>query len=259
MTKSDHPGFWIVDDDSNGKRWYKRSNGLHQYIFGNTHYTFLSGFMKDGEKTGNTIDGDIRGNAEYFKKLRFGLSGDYYPHPDVKPFFDNDGNPTDSGDYSHRPNPQWFHNRVDLAVQTAYDVDLIADLILAGPDKEISRSTLRAGGNGGDPEPFLKYIAARYGSYPNVWICLCNEYEIRTPKYREKEIARFGKIIKKYLPYETPLSVHSTPGTLWAEEFLTMPQWYDHAIIQNKIRKLAPSADVIHQVWKSGKDGAPMM
>jgi hypothetical protein len=144
-------------------------------------------------------------------------------------------------------------------VHTAFATDLITDLILAGPDQEISRSTLRANGNNGNPEPFLKYIAARYGSFPNVWICLCNEYEIRTPTYNVKEIAQFGETIKKYLPYETPVSVHSTPRTLWADEFLNMPQWYDHVIIQKKIRKLAPAAGVIDQVWNSGKDNKPMM
>jgi len=28
---SDHPGFWIADPDSPGRRWYMRSNGSHQY------------------------------------------------------------------------------------------------------------------------------------------------------------------------------------------------------------------------------------
>lgn len=249
--QSDHPGFWMADPASTGKRWYRRSDGSHLYIIGNTHYSFLSGYMKGGMPSGNTIDGDIRGNADFFKKLRFGLSGDYYLNPVEKPYFDDEGQPTDWGDYAHRPNPQWFHNRVDLAVQTAYEVDLITDIILAGPDNEWARSTLRAKYNGGDPTPFLKYIAARYGSYPNVWICLCNEYEIREPVYSEKEIAEFGRIILNYLPYQTPLSVHATPNTLWADAFEDLPPWNDHIIIQKKLRHLSPAADVIQNVWEN--------
>lgn len=256
---SDHPGFWIPDDKSNGRRWYRRSDGSHQYIYGNTHYSFLSGYEKGGKPSGNDIAGDIKGNAEYFKKLRFGLSGDYYPNPKVKQFLDDQGKQTDLGDYSHRPNPTWFHNRVDLAVETAYDEDLIADLILAGPDTEESRSTLRAKFNDGDPEPFLRYIAARYGSYPNVWICLCNEYEIRTPKYDEKEIIEFGQIIQKYLPYQTPVSVHATPRTLWDEAYDKGPDWYDHQIIQKKIRHLAPAADVMHQIHRNPDGESPRL
>jgi len=244
---SDRPGFWIVDEDSPGRRWYTRSDGSHQYIFGNTHYTFLSGYYTDGKPSGNDIAADVAGNAEYFKKLRFSPYGCRYPNPDEKPFFDDDGKLTDWGDCSHRPNPRWFNQRVDLAVRTAWEHDLIADMILCGPDTKESRSVLRAAKNSGDPEPYLKYIAARYGSYPNVWICLCNEYEIKEPKYSEKEIALFGRIIRKYLPYPTPLSVHSTPHTLWSANFDMLPSWNDHMIIQKKIRNLPDAADVFQQ------------
>ncbi len=251
INPSDHPGFWIVDSNSPGSRWYMRSDGSHPYIFGNTHYSFLSGYETGNQPSGNDIASDIAGNAEYFKKLRFTLHCDRYPNPDEKPFFDDNGRLTDQGNYSHRPNPRWFSQRADIAVKTAWKHDLIADLILCGPDTEDSRSTLRADHNGGDPTPWLKYIAARYGSFPNVWICLCNEYEIKTPKYTEEEIARFARIIKQYLPYPTPLSVHSTPRTLWSKKFDQLPAWNDHQIIQKKIRNLPDSADVIQYTWQN--------
>jgi hypothetical protein len=250
-TESDRHGFWVVDPESPGQRWYMRSDGSHQYIFGNTHYSFLSGYEKGNKPTGNDIAADVAGNAKYFKKLRFGIHGDRYPHPNEKPFFDDAGRPTDWGDFSHRPNPKWFRERVDVAVQTAYEHDLIADLILAGPDVEESRSTLRASHNGGDPTPYLRYIAARYGSYPNVWLCLCNEYDIKNPRYSEKEVARFGEIIRQFLPYPTPVSVHVTPSVLWSTKFDDLPRWNDHQIIQNKLRRLAAAADVIQFTWKN--------
>jgi hypothetical protein len=237
---SNHPGFWLIDPVSPGGRWYMRSDASHPYILGNTYYSFLSGYKQGGVPSDNDIAADIRANAVYFKKLRFSLYGDHYPHPHEKPFFDDSGAPTDWGDYSYRPNPRWFHQRVDLAVQTAYEVDLIADLILAGPDREESRSTLK-----GDAEPFLKYIAARYGGYPNVWICLCNEFDIKAQTYTEAEIARFGQTIRQYLPYPTPLSVHATPRKAWSAQFDDLPLWNDHQIIQKKLRQLGPSADAI--------------
>jgi hypothetical protein len=238
---STHPGFWLVDEEQTGGRWYRRSDGSHPYIFGNTMYSFLSEYDKGGSTGGNIAD-DISGNARYFKKVRFSIMGDRYPHPKVKPFLDDAGEPTDDGDSSHRPNPAWFRNRVDLAVRTAYDCDLIADLILCGPDTEDSRSVLHAGHNDGDPTPLLKYIAARYGSYPNVWICLCNEFDIKKPKYTTKEIARFGRTIRGFLPYPTPLSVHAKPRD-WYAELNTKPAWHDHVIIQKKIKKLPEAAD----------------
>ena len=238
---SHHPGFWLVDSNTPDSRWYMRSDESHPYIFGNTHYSFLSGYRQGNVPAGNDIAADIRANAAYFKKLRFSLYGDHYPNPDEKPFQGDAGKPTDWGNYAYRPNPRWFHRRVDLAVQTAYDVDLIADLILAGPDREESRSALRGGA-----EPFLKYIAARYGSFPNVWICLCNEFDIKAQTYTEAEIARFGQTIRQYLPYPTPLSVHATPRKAWSAEFDSLPPWNDHQIIQNKLRQLGPAADAIY-------------
>jgi hypothetical protein len=250
-TASDHPGFWIVDSDSPGRRWYMRSDGSHPYIFGNTHYSFLSGYKKGNKPSGNDIAADIAGNAKYFNKLRFTLYGDRYPNPEEKPFFDYDGRLTDWGDYSHRPNPRWFGRHADLAVRTAAEYDLIADLILCGPDTQQSRSALRAKYNGGDPTPLLKYIAARYGSFPNVWICLCNEFNIKDPKYSEEEIARFGRIIKRYLPYPTPISVHTVPSTLWPGKFDKLAAWNDHQIIQKKIRNLPDAADAIQYTWQN--------
>ena len=102
----------MVDPDSPGRRWYRRSDGSHQYIIGNTHYSFLSGYRDGDRPSGNDIAQDVARNAEYFKKLRFGLHGDRYPHPTEKPFLDDEGRPTDDGDFSHRPNPAWFHERV---------------------------------------------------------------------------------------------------------------------------------------------------
>jgi len=244
---SRHPGFWVPDPESPGGRWYRRSDGSHPYVLGNTHYSFLSGMKKGDVLAGNDIAADVAANARYFKKLRFTPFGDRYPHPAEKPFLDDDGRPTDAGDFSHRPNPKWFRERVDLAVRTAYEHDLVADLIVCGPDAEASRSVLQARANGGDAAPYLRYIAARYGSYPNVWICLANEYDIQKPSYAAEAVARLGQAIKEFLPYPTPLSVHPASKTLWAAKLDTVAGWADHHIIQRKLRAIAPAADVIEE------------
>ena len=240
---SKNPGFWLVDTEQTGARWYQRSDGSHPYIYGNTMYSFLSEYDDKGPSGGN-IANDIQGNAQYFKKVRFSITGDRYPHPEAKPFLDDGGKPTDNGNFSHRPNPAWFRNRVDLAVQTAYGLDLIADLILCGPDTEDSRSTLLAGNSGGDPTPLLRYIAARYGSFPNVWICLCNEFDIKQPKYTSEQIVRFGQTMRQFLPYPTPVSIHASARD-WHTELNANPAWNDHVIIQRKIKKLPVAADWI--------------
>jgi hypothetical protein len=118
---------------------------------------------------------------------------------------------------------------------------------------------LRARGNNGDPTPYLRYVAARYGSYPNVWVCLCNEYDIKTPRYTEAEVARFGTTIRGFLPYPTPLSVHASQypngkagtGPAWSAKFDDLPPWHEHQILQRKIRQIGPSADVIRLTWEN--------
>lgn len=249
---SDHKGFWEVDDKSAGKRWFKRSNGAYAYIYGNTMYSFLSEYYK-GKPHGNTIARDVKENGAYLNKLRFGITGDLYPNPTEKPFLDKAGNPTDNGNFSHRPNPKWFFERVDLAVQEAYAGDQIADIILNGPDVPDSRSVLAAGENGGDNTPVLRYMAARYGSYPNVWMCLTNEFDIKKPVYSSNDIIRFGNRLKSFLPYPTPVSVHANQRD-WYHELNTDKAWNSHVIIQNKIKKLYTATDILEKNYWIGRN-----
>jgi hypothetical protein len=240
-TSSTRKGFWVKDAASPGQRWYRRSDGSRAYVFGNTHYSFLSE-RRDTGPTGSTIAADVNANAGYFNKLRFSVMGDRYVHPTDKPFLDGSGNPTDNGDHSHRPNPKWWRNRVDVAVRTAFTKDLIADVILAGPDTVDARATLRASANGGDSRPYLRYVAARYGAYPNVWLCLCNEYDIKVPTYSNAQVQTFGQNLRGYLPYPTPVSIHAAPSD-WDPGLNTSPAWNDHYILQAKIKDLSDAAD----------------
>ncbi len=256
-TPSKHPGFWLVDRETPGGRWYKRSDGSHPYIFGNTHYAFLSRMTDKGPRPG-TIADDVAAGAGFFNKVRFAIHPCRYPNPKAKPFLDDGGHPTDDGNFSHRPNPEWFHKRVDVAVRTAWEKDIIADLILSGPDTRQARSILRAGKNKGDATPILRYVAARYGSYPNVWFCLSNEWDIKNPKYTADEIKRFGAELRRCLPYPTPISVHGRPR-VWPKELNAPPAWNDHVIIQNKIRTLTRSADAIAASHAAGGGDKPVI
>lgn len=252
-------GFWIVDEESAGKRWFKRSDNSHHYIYGNTHYSFLSETYLS-KPNGSDIAKDVKGNAGYYKKLRFSAISDLYPHPTDKPFLTNTGEPTDDGDYSHHPNPKWFSQRTDLAVKTAYDHDLIADLIVGGVDLENSRSSLRALENNGDPTPYLKYIVARYGAYPNIWFCIVNEWDIKGLPFRADQITNFAKIIRSFMAYPNPLSVHSSSkkvNYVWPAALNTNPAWNSHVINQAKIKNLSSAADNAKSSYLSGGADKP--
>jgi Domain of unknown function (DUF5060)/Protein of unknown function (DUF4038) len=237
-TESRHPGFWLVEG-----RWYCRSDGSHPYLVGNTHYSFLSGRTDQGP-TGTTPAEDVRASARFYRKLRFTLMADRYPDPGLKPFLDDQGRQTDDGRFSFRPNPAWFNRRADPAVAAGHAEDLVCDLILCGPDTSDSRSTLTS-----DPKPWLRYVAARYGSYPNVWFCLCNEWNIKKPHYTAAQIREAGQTLKRYLSHPTPLSVHGKPHD-WDRAL--NGDWCDHVIIQSKQKKLDRAADVTARNYTIG-------
>lgn len=257
-TRSALHGFWEVDPESPGRRWYRRSDGTHQYVVGNTFYSFLSETYREGKPNGSDIARDVRGSAEYFRKIRFSPIGDLYPHPTDAPFLDHEGRPTTDGNYSHRPNPAWFRERTDLAVKTAFEHDLIAELIMSGVDTREARSALQPEHNGRDPEPFLRYLAARYGAYPNVWLALVNEFDIRSPKYTPEQVIAFGRMLQRFLPYPTPVSVHRNWGP-WPPALNTTPAWNDHVIIQHKLRDLSESADAIIAAHEAGGGDKPVI
>lgn len=257
VTASEHHGFWMPDPESPGSRWYKRSDGTHQYITGNTMYSFLSEYFQDKPAEGNIRD-DVINNSIYFKKVRIGITGDRYPNPYSKPFLDDSGKPSDDGNYSHRPNPEWFFSRLDKAVKAGFEKDLIVDLILNGPDTKESRSVLAAGSNRNDASPILRYIAARYGSYPNVWICLANEFDIKEPSFTPVQIIAFGEILQAFLPYSTPVSVHSVRN--WTKSLNNPPpSWFDHVILQSKLKKCDQSADQIGLNYILGGQDKPVI
>ena len=149
-------GFWIVDDDSPGRRWYRRSDGSHQYIIGNTHYSFLSGYRaRRRAQRQRHRRRHARATPSTSRSCVSACIGRPLSRTrPIKPFLDDSGRPTDDGDFSHRPNPAWFHDRADVAVAAACERDLIADLILCGPDTR-GRPARRCAptANGGDPTP----------------------------------------------------------------------------------------------------------
>jgi hypothetical protein len=217
VEESGGPGFWLVDEQSNG-RWFVRSDGSYPYIIGNTHYDFL-GAPNGKEASRESIEFDISQNAIYFKKLRFCVRGlrSENTSSDIKPFFRSDGRETESE--THRPNPKWYHDRVDVAVQKGYELDLICDLILGGT----------TGDQVADSSGFLKYIAARYGSYRNVWITVGQEYNEQTDPAHEKAI---GEQLRQWLPYPTPVSTHGTGSAEWDSRL--NGDWCTHSIRQGK-------------------------
>jgi len=230
-------GFWVPGGE--GNRWFVRSDGSHQYIVGNTHYVMLSR-PNAQEATTESIRADVEANAPYFNKIRTTLKAFRPPNASLaaSTFFTPAGEPTcdEGADASQvRPNPAFFH-RVDVLVQAGLAKDMIIDLILGStahnPEK-MARTTT-----------YLKYVAARYGAYPNVWITLANEY---SDKYEDPQVLEMGKAMRALLPYPTPLSVHDWHGP-WNHgkkgEQGVNGAWCTHSIRQGKMPKHPETSDM---------------
>ncbi|HEX8203950.1 MAG TPA: hypothetical protein VF590_25975, partial [Isosphaeraceae bacterium] len=71
------------------------------------------------------------------------------------------------------------------------------------------------------------------------------------------QIARFGRVLGGFLPYSTPLSVHSAPST-WPAGFDDLPAWHDHIIIQHKLRDLSDASDTIRRA-RRGPRAEPVL
>jgi hypothetical protein len=217
-TSSSNHGFWIPQG-----RWFKRSDGSAQYWFGNTHYDFLC------KRTETQCVSDINGNAGEFGKIRFCLMSFRSENENYeKTFLTGSGTgESDRKTYADRPNPKFF-KKVDAVVNAALAKDIICDLILGGTyeDQVVTNSA------------YLKYVAARYGAYANVWICLANEWNEQTSASAQKAT---GTEMDGYLPYPTPISTHGTGG--WNSGL--NGSWCTHAILQGKISDLTTAADRI--------------
>ncbi len=204
---SAYHGFWVPKGI-----WFKRSDGTAQYFVGNTHYEFLK------RRNSSQIMADLNNQKDYFKKVRMSViagnslkasEGNREWLDELKPFLTANGEQSiaeNQNDHylidASRPNPEWFQKRVDAAVKTGFNNDQIIDLILGGPDN--MRCAV-------SEEKYLKYIAARYGAYPNVWICLGNEMDevpCGTKEMGAGPYDDYAKTFKEYSPYPNPVTVH---------------------------------------------------
>ncbi len=230
-TASALQGFWFPDIQSAGGRWFVRSDGSHPYIVGNTHYDFLSR-PNGSEASASSIQSDINNNAIYFKKLRFCLQSFRGENTSgtLKTFFNSSGSQqnTEGGASGNgdRPNPAFFTHRVDVAVDQAFSSGLIADLILGG-----TRGDQVANNNA-----YLKYVAARYGAYPNVWFTIGQEWDEQASASQQVAV---GNQLRSYLTYPTPMSTHGRGG--WSSAL--NGTWNSHSIRQHKIGDLSQAAD----------------
>ncbi|MBD3420145.1 MAG: DUF5060 domain-containing protein [Chitinivibrionales bacterium] len=182
-------GFWIADG-----RYFTRSDGTRQYIIGTSQLRVA------GEA--HAVQ-SVRLAGEYFNKYRMYIADNFGNSNSYRPFYNNNGDLSAKGDYANSPNVKLFR-KIDSLVLEAQSEDMIIDLVLESRDV----GALTTGG-------FLRYVAARYGSYFNVWFSLCNECN----SYSATQINDIITQFESYLAYPTPIGVMSPNGGSWSQNF----------------------------------------
>lgn len=200
------------------------ADGTPYYSIGTTCYAWVNQPMERQEQTLETL----RGSA--FNKIRFCFFPKFYEfntkEPITYPFIAGNGEgldpelvekekehkmffpgmkdeePNYSFDYT-RPNVEHFQ-RFDLRIAQLMEMGIEADLILMHPYDKWGLNQM-----GKEACDFyLRYVAARYGAYRNVWWSLSNEYDFIKTKTAE-DWERYGQIVSESDPYHRLLSVHN--------------------------------------------------
>jgi len=122
-----------------------------------------------------------------------------------------------------RPDPAYFH-RFEDRIRRLGDLGIEADVILYHPyDAERGYSDMKRA----DDERYIRYVAARWGAYRNVWWSMANEYDL----VKTKSIAdwdHLGSLLAASDPHQRLRSIHQL-----RDYFDQRKPWITHASIQS--------------------------
>lgn len=93
--------------------------------------------------------------------------------------------------------------RFDMRIQQLMELGIEADLILFHPYDKWGFSTMTEECN----ELYLKYAAARYGAYRNVWWSMANEYDLM--KWPSEDWRKLAQLVGDSTPYRKMCSIHN--------------------------------------------------
>lgn len=201
-------------EEADGKGIVKVRNQFHfcyedgtpYYPFGTTCYAWIYQTLPLQEQTLSTL-------AESgFNKLRMCVFPKWFEHSfDKKPLmFPFEGTQEEGFDYM-RPNLSFFR-LLDQRIAQLGEMGIQADLILFHPYEKKSWAF-----NWMTEEQdffYLKYMAARYSAFPNVWWSMANEWDLFSmrqgcPKASPEYWSRMGRFLKEKDPYGHLNSIHN--------------------------------------------------
>lgn len=192
------------------------ADGTKHYSNGTTCYAFAL-------QSPELIDQTLETMEQYqFNKLRFCLMPKHYDFClKDPPMFPYEGTPMDASvltrenfaQYNGNPsgnnwnfskfNPAFFQ-RYDQVISRMMELGIEADIILFHAYDRWGFSQMSMEDN----ERYLRYVAARYGAYRNVWWALANEYEL-LGHLSCNDWERLAAVLTEAAPFRHLLSIHN--------------------------------------------------
>jgi len=207
-----------------GKYYFAHADGTRHISIGTTCYAWIY-------QTGDLIEKTFSELEKYgFNKIRMCVFPKHYDYnlkePEHFPFIKD----ADGGFDFTRLDPVFF-NKLDRIISRLSDSDIQADLILFHPYDRWGFASMPPDAD----DRYLRYMAARYSAYKNVWWSFANEYDLMTnmggasnPCHKDIwDWERFAKIICAHDPYGHLRSIHNC-GTFYDH---TKP-WVTHCSVQ---------------------------
>ncbi|MGN0429665.1 MAG: DUF5605 domain-containing protein [Acetatifactor sp.] len=195
---------------------FRYADGTPYYSIGTTCYVWNH---QCNERIRETLE-SLSQTA--FNKIRFCIFPKHYDYNLKEPrSYPYEGTPMDSSvlnednfwDYTKntkernswdftRFNPEHFRH-IEWCISELGRLGIQADLILFHPYDRWGFSTMSKE----EDDLYVKYVAARFSAFHNVWWALANEYDILDKK--EEDWDRFGSILREKDPYNHPRSIHN--------------------------------------------------
>jgi len=201
----------------NGKHFIY-ADGTPLYPFGTTCYAWIHQPEDLRRKTIESLK-----QTPGFKKIRMCVFPKHYDFNKNEPeLFAFEGSLEKSFDYT-RPNPAFF-NHLEDCLQDLNAIGVEADLILFHAYDHWGFSKMDEACN----HRYLRYLAARLASFPNVWWSLANEYDLLR-HLGEQDWEGFAKVLQEVDYTGHLMSIHNCFGF-----YNHSRPWITHASIQRQ-------------------------
>lgn len=213
--------FEVEDAASHGKicvdgMGFRYEDGTPYYSVGTTCYAWVGQPLETQKQTLESLKNSA------FNKMRFCIFPKHYDYNYRDPImFPYEGTPVDDSqigkftynDYKpDHPDNHWdfarfntdYFKMIDEDVRALMELGIEADIILFHPYDRWGFSIMPDWAN----DLYLKYMAARYSAFRNVWWSLANEFDLCHSK-SEENWDHYGELVIAEDPYHHLISAHN--------------------------------------------------